>query len=82
MEIRVGQRKGGFPNRTWHTSPLPLTQMLKAGAREKKKINTQEELEEGGRDQSSDELQEGSAYEWERSRGHGKRIPWGLAPEH
>lgn len=26
-EIRVGQRKGGLPNRTRHPSPLPLTQM-------------------------------------------------------
>lgn len=44
----MGQRKGGFPNRTWHTSPLPLTQILKPGAEEKKKkkINTREELEE------------------------------------
>lgn len=32
LETRVGQRKGGFSNRTRPTSPLALTQRLKAGA--------------------------------------------------
>lgn len=45
---------------TTHISPSTDSD---TGAHEKKKINTPEELEERGRDQSSGELQEGSAYE-------------------
>ena len=54
LEMEVEQKKGRFPNWTRHTSPHPWTQILKARAEYKQRINMREEPEEGGRGLASE----------------------------